>query len=390
MKIAQVSATFPPYMAGTGNVCYHNAIELAKLGHKVTVFTSKYPDEDYKYPDLIKVRRFKPVFRIGNAPFIPQLLSIKDYDIIHLHSPFFFGDAMINLLSKLRGEKYVTTYHNDVIHSNKIIGIFSKVYINTIMKLAIKNAVRIYTSSLDYAGHSTIIKEFIKNREKDIVEISNGVDINRFNTKISCEEIKLLHRLGNKNIILFVGALDKSHSFKGIEYLLKSFAKIRDNGSCLILVGDGDLKNYYMRLSNKLGIADKTLFVGRVSNLELPKYYAASDLLVLPSITMGEAFGLVLIEAMATGKPVIASNLPGVRTVVDDGVNGFLVKPKDVDGLASKIKYLIENKDVRKRFGIEGRKKVEEKYSWKKIAKKLEKSYEEILYENTARAQEVN
>ena len=115
MRIAQVSATFPPYMAGTGNVCYHNAIELAKLGHDVTVFTSRYPDEDYTYPDSITVKRYKPWFRIGNAPFLPQLLSLRGFDVIHLHYPFFFGGEMIYLLSKLTKQKYVITYHNDVI-----------------------------------------------------------------------------------------------------------------------------------------------------------------------------------------------------------------------------------------------------------------------------------
>jgi glycosyltransferase involved in cell wall biosynthesis len=155
MKIAQVSATFPPYMAGTGNVCYHYAIELAKLGHEVTVFTSSHSNEEYEYPNLFEVRRFKPLFRVGNAPFTPQLLSIKDFDIIHLHYPFFFGGEMIYLISKLNGQKYIITYHNDVILNGMTKNLL-RLYNNVIMKSIIKNSDKICVTSLDYAKNSNI------------------------------------------------------------------------------------------------------------------------------------------------------------------------------------------------------------------------------------------
>ncbi|HHV35024.1 MAG TPA: glycosyltransferase, partial [Syntrophomonadaceae bacterium] len=117
MKIAQISATFPPYMAGTGNVCYQYALGLAKLGHEVTVYTSKCPDIDYKYPDSIQVVSNEPLLKIGNAPIIPDLVKIKGHDIVHLHYPFFFGGELLYLNSKLSKEKYIVTYHNDVISS---------------------------------------------------------------------------------------------------------------------------------------------------------------------------------------------------------------------------------------------------------------------------------
>ena len=99
-----------------------------------------------------------------------------------------------------------------------------------------------------------------------------------------------------------MGALDTPHFFKGIEYLLKSFAEINREDVRLVVVGDGNLKEYYMDIAKKEGVEGKTIFTGRVSNEDLPKYYAASDLIVLPSVTMGEAFGMVLIEAMAVGR----------------------------------------------------------------------------------------
>lgn len=376
MKIAQVTATFPPYMGGTGNVCYHNSVELAKLGHDVTVFTCG-PSLDYEYPDNISVKYLKPLFKLGNAPILPGLLKLKDYDVIHLHYPFFFGAELIYVISKLRKMKYVITYHNDVLSSG-VIGRFFKLHRATLMGRLINGANAICVTSLDYAQNS-FIQEFVKSGRKQIVEVPNGVDIIKFNPNVDGNEIKKQHDIIDKKIILFVGALDVPHFFKGIEYLLKSFAQIDNDDARLVIVGDGDLKNHYMDVTRKEGVFDKTIFAGRVSNEDLPKYYAASDLTVLPSVTMGEAFGMVLIEAMATGKPVIASNLPGIRTVVDDGDNGYLVGPKDIDYLASKMQYLLENDDLCKEFGEHGRKKVERKYSWIEIAANLDWFYSEMV-----------
>lgn len=378
MKIAQISATFPPYMAGTGNVCYHNAVELAKLGHDVTVFTSRYPDEDYTYPDLITVKRYKPWFRIGNAPFLPQLLSLRGFDIIHLHYPFFFGGELVYLLSKLTKQKYVITYHNDVILQGLTRRALA-IYNSLVTRLVCDRSQKVCVTSIDYAQHSEISKITTVTTEK-LVEIPNGVDINRFDPSLDQHEIKKRYSIDSKKVVLFVGALDSAHYFKGVDFLLRSFAQIRDENTYLIVVGDGDLRQSYIELSQNLNISDRTFFTGRISDDDLPKYYAAADLAVLPSTTMGEAFGLVLVEAMACGKPVIASDLPGVRTVVDDGVNGFLVKSGDCDDLAAKMRYLLENDKLRKTFGKAARKKVEEKYSWGEIGEELEKLYlEEVV-----------
>jgi glycosyltransferase involved in cell wall biosynthesis len=378
MKIAQISATFPPYMAGTGNVCYHNAVELAKLGHDVTVFTSRYPDEDYTYPDSITVKRYKPWFRIGNAPFLPQLLSLRGFDIIHLHYPFFFGGEMIYLLSKLTKQKYVITYHNDVILQG-LARRFLTIYNSLVTRLVCGRSQKICVTSIDYGKHSEVSKT-IQNVTEKLREIPNGVDINRFSFGLDQGEIRKRYGIESKKIVLFVGALDSAHYFKGVDYLLRSFAQIHDEDVCLIVVGDGDLRQSYIELSQSLNISDRTFFTGRVPDDDLPKYYAATDLAVLPSVTMGEAFGLVLVEAMACGKPVIASDLPGVRTVVDDGVNGFLVRPRDCEDLATKMRLLLENNEIRVTFGRAGRKKVEEKYSWENIGKKLERLYlEEVV-----------
>lgn len=379
MKIAQVTATFPPYMAGIGNVCYHNSFELAKLGHEVTVYTNNYPNVECNYPSIFQVKRLPSLFRYGNAPFLPGLMNIKNFDIVHLHYPFYFGSEMIFAISKLRKLKYIITYHHDVINTG-LIGLYCKVHSSTLMRLIINNASKIGVTSRDYVQHS-IIRDIIntKRKKEGVVEIPNGVDVNLFNPTVNGTKIKKRHDIESKEVVLFVGALDRAHNFKGVEYLLKGFAKLKNNDACLLIVGEGTLKKRYIGIAEELNIANKTFFVGNVTTADLTKYYAASDIVVLPSISMGEAFGVVLIEAMATGKPIIASNLPGVRTVVSDGVNGFLAQPKNVDDLTSKIEYLLENEAIRRDFGKEGRKKAERNYSWEKLGKKLESIYLEVL-----------
>jgi glycosyltransferase involved in cell wall biosynthesis len=180
--------------------------------------------------------------------------------------------------------------------------------------------------------------------------------------------------------VLFVGALDRAHYFKGMPILLAALARLQQDPHVrLLVVGDGDLRPAYQRQAQTLGVGDRVVFCGRVSDRELPAHYRLADLLVLPSTTMGEAFGLVLLEAMASGKPVIASNLPGVRSVVSDGVDGLLFKPGDVRDLAERIDTLLADPQRRQRMGERGRVKVEEKYAWPRVIPRLVKTYGEVL-----------
>jgi glycosyltransferase involved in cell wall biosynthesis len=386
MKIACISGTFPPYFGGIGNVCYHSAIELAKLGNDVTVFTSNYPRGQINYPPILTVKRLNYPFMLGKSPFLPGLLKVKDFDIVHLHHPFYFGSEMVYLSSKIHNFNYVMTYHMDVPlmdpsdprgYSSSIMRFHDK----TINKQLLLRAKKIIVTSKDYAFNSRMKDIFIQ-RYDDLLEIPIGVDLSAYSKdSLNSGKDKVIRKFystkQDSKIVLFVAALDKQHYFKGLEYLLRAFSKINHKNTSLLIVGDGDLKGYYMALARKLGINEKTIFAGRVPSV-VP-YMAAADVLVLPSTDMSEAFGLVLVEAMASGKPVIASNLPGVRKVVDDKYNGLLTRPKDVADLASKISYLLESDELLRLFGERGRQKVIKEYSWTNIALKLNRSFSQLV-----------
>ncbi len=126
-------------------------------------------------------------------------------------------------------------------------------------------------------------------------------------------------------------------------------------------------------------VEDKVIFTGTVPFDDIPKYFAACDVFILPSISRLEAFGLVVLEAMASSKPVIVSNIPGVMELVTDGQEGLHSEPMNAEDIAKKIKLLLSNPNLRKKMGENGRKKVLDKFTWDKVAGQIEDVYEEVI-----------
>jgi glycosyltransferase involved in cell wall biosynthesis len=131
-----------------------------------------------------------------------------------------------------------------------------------------------------------------------------------------------------------------------------------------MVVGEGELKRELIALTKRRGIEESVIFTGRVSESLLPQCYATSDVFVLPSVSRQEAFGIVVIEAFASGKPVISTSIAGVREVVTPGETGLMVPPGDTKSLANAIGELLRNDDLRHEMGRRARLLAEEKYDW--------------------------
>ncbi len=379
MHIAHVTATFPPHYTGTGLVCYHNALGLARLGHRVTVFTARESvPAGYADPPEVEVRRLPALFRVGNAPLLPGLLGLGEVDIVHLHYPFYFGAEAVFLRSLTTSLRYVVTYHQDVIFTGPL-RLLERLHHRWCGEQILRRARKVLATSWDYA-RSSRLGNLIRRHPGLVSELPNGVDTERFHPGRDARDWRIRYGLrAGGRVVLFVGALDRAHYFKGVDVLLHAMARLSDTGVRLLIVGEGNLRLAYQDLAIRLGIADRVLFCGRVSDEALPYHYALCDLLVLPSTTMGEAFGVVLLEAMACGKPVVASDLPGVRSVVRDGEDGLLARPGDAADLAEKIRALLDDPYRRREMGGRGRAKVEEKYAWPQIIPHLVQVYEEAL-----------
>ncbi len=376
MKIAEIVCSFPPYKGGMGKVALDNAKTLLSGGKEVTVFTPLYDFGIKKISDRLSVKRLFPAVKYGNAAFLPQLFwHLGKFNVVHLHYPFFGSAEIVWFLKKIIKAKFklVVTYHMDTL-SGGWLGKFFKLHNKYLMLGILSCADKIIISSFDYADNSNI-KNIKKKYPEKFVELPFGVDLNRFLPSEKPLELvdKYKIKKGEK-VILFVGGLDKAHYFKGVPDLIKAFHKLGQNFKMpcrLIIVGEGDRKFYYEQIAFDFGLRGKVIFAGRIDDRHLPRFYNLADLLVLPSTTKGEALGIVLLEAMASGVPVIASNLPGVRSVVKNGENGFLVEPKNIDDLVVKMGKILKNKELAIKLGKRGREIAKEKYNELKIGKKL-------------------
>jgi glycosyltransferase involved in cell wall biosynthesis len=204
----------------------------------------------------------------------------------------------------------------------------------------------------------------------------NGVDTRRFNPNLNGNIIRERFAIEDKQVIFTV----RHHKpVYGISYLLLAAKLILDKRKdvAFIIGGDGPLLSYHKALARRLGISSFIFFTGRIPREEVPFYHVASDVVVVPSLQ--EAWGLVATEAMACGKPVVASRVGGLPDQVIDGYNGFLVSPRDPKALADRILYFLENPSEAKRMGLNGRRLAEERFDIEKRVDKIVKLYKELV-----------
>ena len=378
MRVAHVSATFPPYPGGTGNVCLENCRELVRRGVDVHVITAGAPGlADREQLDGISVHRLPVWLRYGNAPAIPGLFrALRDFDLIHLHYPF-IGGELAAISAYWNRIPLVVTYHQDVLLDGPMRHL-ERGLRETAGRFTLRSAKRVLFTTADYAKQSHVFP-MLEDVQDRVGVLPNGVDVDTFIPAESRPEVRRrLNIPTEQSVAVLVARLDRAHYFKGVDHFLQALCGL-DDTVLGVIVGDGDLRSHYQDTARALGIAHRVRFTGKVTNEDLPRWYQAADVTVLPSTTMGEAFGLVLVESMACGTPVIASRLPGVREVVRDNETGRLVKPGEIDELRTALQHMIDNKTYREQLGAAGRSYVERQFSWRSIGDKLESLYDSLV-----------
>lgn len=374
MRIAHLTATFPPYRGGTGNVCLAQASELVRRGHDTLVITAAHAAAGREIYGGVTVVRVRPIARVGNAPLLPGLAAtLAGRELVHLHYPF-YGGELAALAAQQRGAALVVTYHQDVILGG-LLGAAEWLLRHTLGRAVLRAAERVLFTSHDYAAASHI-RPLLRGREAQTHALPNGVDPQRFASHRSHADMHTRYHLpAGAPIVLLVAGLDRPHAFKGVTVFLEALAQLPY--AAALIVGDGELRSGYQQHAAALGLRGRVAFAGRVSDGDLPGYYQSAALTVLPSTTMGEAFGLVLLESLAAGTPVVASDLPGVRTVVDHGRDGLLVLPGDPRVLAGAIGALLSSSAAgRRSWGARGRARAAT-YDWLRVVGDLERVYGE-------------
>ncbi|MCS7367306.1 MAG: glycosyltransferase family 4 protein [archaeon YNP-WB-062] len=378
----------PKYFAcyrcgGAELTAYYLASEVAKRGHEVNVFTTSIDSRNsFEKYDHMNVYRYGTKLKIENANISFGLFTkplSHDGDIVHAH--FSTPPAEIAALwyAKKRKIPIVLTYHGDWqenfgrITRRMALHLYNRYLLDVIL-----SSVDIIISPSQYYIYDS---RFLSKYQDKIIVIPNGINIESFEVPYPKEECRRKLGLGiNKNIILFVGNLIR---YKGPDILVRALSIVVKEipNTELIFVGSGNMRNELEELSKKLGTEKYVKFAGFVEEYLKPLYYKAADVFCLPSIMSTEVFPLVLLEAAASGLPIVVSDLNTFKCIIKDGYNGLFTKRGDAKSLASAIIYLLENEDVRRRMGENARKNVEN-YSWNKITEEYEEVYERVLNEN--------
>ena len=385
MKIAQVVCAYPPYVGGIGQSAKRFG-DILKAEHEVITFTLKPQIESAVSTDDTKY--LNPLLRYGHGglPF-SLLFSLRKFDCIYLHYPFFGATEIVWLFLLFHKKtRLIIHYHMDTADLAWFLKPLS--WPSSLIKNSLfKKAETIISGSMDYIQNSQVADLVIKYPEK-FKEVPFGLDTDFYSPKLPesnkglIAKTKEIINFVTKNFIkrgqvnlLFVGGLDSAHYFKGLSVLFEALTKLEHKHWRLNIVGAGNLMESYQNQAECLGLSSKVKFLGRVDEANLIKVYQSSDIFILPSINRHEAFGLVLIEAMACGVPVIASDLPGVRQVFRNGIDGLTAEAGNAQDLAEKIAELLGNEPKRESMARNARAYAVTRYSWEQIGNKLKRIF---------------
>lgn len=319
---------------------------------------------------VTRVAAFGVIGSVGLCPAFPFAMAgiSRDVTVIHEPNPV----ALVSDWLTRQQEPLVVWFHSEVLRPQWKYRLLYQPFLRRVLA----RAARIVVSSPNLAAHAA---ELQPHQHKCVV-IPFGIDRSRLaaTPEIACRTAQLVSETPGPRI-LFIGRLVP---YKGVDVLLRSLARV--TGSAWI-VGDGPLRESLETECRRLGVADRVRFTGAVSDAEVVAHLHACDVLVLPSVTHAETFGVVQIEAMACGKPVISTNVrSGVPWVNRDGETGLVVEPGDPRALAEAIERLASDDVLNRRMGEAGRARVAREFTLEGMAARTADLYRTVLAERTA------
>ncbi|MEK7814234.1 MAG: glycosyltransferase [Candidatus Desantisbacteria bacterium] len=369
LKVLQVNKLYFPWIGGVERVVQQIA-EGLNDSCQMTVLVcqpkGKFREEKVNGVKILRAGSSGMLFSMPVSFSFPFLLrnAAKDSDIIHIHMPFPLADISSILID--RKKKVVIWWHSDIVRQ-KIL----KVLLKPFMHMVLKRADRIFVATPNHIESSDVLKRY---RDKCTV-IHFGIDLKKYELTSEMMDAKNKLRLEypGKNI-LFAGRLIY---YKGIQYLVDAMKNI---DARLLIVGDGPLKKELIDSAKRNDILSKIVFTGKVSEEDLLRLYHFCDLFVLPSIEKTEAFGLVQLEAMACGKPVVSTDLnTGVSYVNRNGYSGYTVRTKDPLALEYAINKLLSDDPLRIQLGANAKKWVFDEFSEQKMLGEVFNQYLELM-----------
>ena len=339
MKLLHVYKDYAPVLGGIENHIRLLAEKQAAAGNRVTVLatsrTTRTVIEETNGVHVVKAARLAHLASTPISVMLPWHLAQQRPDIAHLHYPYPVGE--VSQLCFGRSQCVVLSYHADIVRQAGILRFY-----RPLLNRMLDRVDRILVASPQMLKTSPLLQPF---REKCVL-VPYGIDRRPFLASRADEARALQERYGGGPWLLFVGVL---RYYKGLQYLLQAMVGIHAR---LMIVGDGPMAPVLRGQAQALGLGDGVVFAGRVSDRELPAYYQFADILILPSSERSEAYGLVQVEAMTSGLPVVCTELHTGTTFVNrDGESGLVVPPKDPKALAAAVVRLLEDDALRLRLG---------------------------------------
>ncbi len=395
MHIAIVPPDFPPVIGGAEIFSYEISRRLASK-HEVHVITRR-PGRSFLRREGVNLEGLpsheeREGMHIHRTPFVDikyfrhltasplmlkELLGVIDkenIDIIYGIQIYPAGQICA-LAKKLKNRAFLLNLQGllvDVVKDDKTAFDLYFGALKPLGRFALRNAD--YIQPISNKIRDKVFE--LVGRLENIEIVPNGVDTSTFKPGIK-SDVRSRYKIGEDEMLVIT--ISRLAEKNGIEYLIKA-AKIvlkKHPNVKFLIVGEGDLRDRLIRLVSELGIKDSVIFTGSVAHEEIPKYLAASDIFVRPSIT--EGFGIAFVEAMSCGLPVIGTKWIEELGVFTDGEEGLQVKPADAIDLSKKISLLIENGKRNIKMGEDGRKKAIKKFDWDVIVKGVEKRMEKIV-----------
>ena len=379
MRVVQLTQRFPPAIGGVESHVYHLAMGLTKADVSTEVFTTDL-QRDTPFRRLngdslllpFPVRRFRAA-RLADVPhglgIVAPSMALAALqatpDVFHAHSYGYFPTFAGGFAEFMRGIPLVVTPHSDPGGATTSKRLFDRV----VPPLTIKRACRVI--ALTSVEAESLVRLGVPSDRIRI--IPNGVDLKEF------AGLPPRRPNGDTTELLFVGRCYPRQ--KGLEYLVKALPFLRSRESIRLTIVGEDWGGVPMlrSLATALGVERQIVFKGALPRDEVIQAYASADIFVLPSLF--EPFGIVLLEAMAAGLPVVASSVGGIVDVVADGKTGLLIPPAKPSALAAGLEQLISDASLRARMAEEARRRVSA-YSWDLIVPRIVEVYRESIAES--------
>lgn len=368
MRVVQLGKYYFPYMGGIESHLYTLANELRDRVDLDVIVSNTRLSTSRDVVRGVSVTRCGSAATVASTSLSPSMafeLSQRDYDVLHVHLPHPMGVASYLASRKPPRHRLIVSYHSDVVRQQRLLALYAP-----LVERLLSRADVVIATSPNYLESSPVLSRF---REKCQV-IPYGIDLSLFRATPSIEQraSEIRKRFPAKRLLIGVGRLIY---YKGFEYAVRALAHVPD--AHLLLVGGGPLRQSLEQLASELGVSDRVHLIGEVHNDEIAPYYYASDVYLLPSIARSEAFGIVQIEAMASGLPVINTSLDsGVPFVSRHEESGFTVPPADPAALGSSIRRLLDDDALRRRLGEAGRQRAERDFAKEVLAARLLALYE--------------